>query len=208
MITLMRLVFSNPESLSQAGNAAVIIGLIGDIIILFIPTKLKLLEKLAAIFFILVIIVGVKMEGIADQWKNEPRLVTAKLADDISKKVLPLLRVDRPPSMGIDPLTPANIDLANQLFPLLKGAHANEGAAQFQVGPVRGVVAAYVTLNERGKKFAEAFAQALNDNGIEAKAVPGLMEPVFHTPTPAGGKGLDPTEPGHSWVITVVGDKP
>jgi len=136
-----------------------------------------------------------------------PRYATPALRRRLNDGVLPLFPKDRPPAVGAVPATKDNADFAIEIASIL-GAPLNEGAAQIQVGPVKGVVAAYVTRNERGKRFAEAFAKALNDSGIEAAAVPGLMESLFRTPTPSGGKGLDPTEPGQSWVVIVVGERP
>jgi hypothetical protein len=132
-----------------------------------------------------------------------PRLMTAELVKRLTDDVLPLIPKDRPPSIGALPATVYNLQFASQLASVL-GLNVNQGAAEVQVGPARGVVAAYVTLNERGKKIAEAFAKALNDSGIQATAAPGLMERLFHIP----GSNLDPTDPGSSWVVIVVGDKP
>ncbi len=130
--------------------------------------------------------------------------LTKRLTDD----VLPLIPMDRKPSIGALPANVNNLQFAAQVASVL-GTDINQGAAETQVGPTRGVVAMYVTLNERGKRLAEAFAKALNDSGIDAAAVPGLMERIFHpVPNNPNFVPMDPTQPGQSWVVIVVGDKP
>lgn len=146
-----------------------------------------------------------KAELALEQFKA-PRPMTPDLRRRLIEDVLPLLPKDRMPAVGAVPATRNNLEFAAQIASII-GVPLGQAAAEFQVGPQRGVVAAYVTLNERGKKIAEAFAKALNDSGISAAAVPGLMENLFH-PRPNGSAPMDPTEPGQSWVVVVVGDKP
>jgi hypothetical protein len=138
-----------------------------------------------------------------------PRRLLSELQKRLTEEVVPLIPKDRLPSVGALPATVYNLQLATQIASALGIGSLNQGAAETNVGPARGVVAAYVTLNERGKAFAEALAKVLNEGGITAAAVPGLMERLFH-PVPGndGFKPMDPTEPGQSWVVIVVGDKP
>ena len=137
-----------------------------------------------------------------------PRLITSELIERLAKDVLPLIRASRAPAIGALPATLDNLQFAFKLASVLD-AQVNQGAAEVQVGPVRGVIAKYVTLNEQGKKLAEAFAQALNDSDIPALAVPGLMEQIFHpSPKNPSTVPLDPTLPENSWVVIVVGEKP
>jgi hypothetical protein len=76
----------------------------------------------------------------------------------------------------------------------------NQSAAEIQVGPVRGVVARYITGNERGENFAKALADALLGEGISAVAEGGMMDKVI--------KPDNRNDEGNSWVVIAVGEKP
>ena len=137
-----------------------------------------------------------------------PREISPTLIAQLQKEVVPLIPLQRKPSVGAVPATVYNLDFAQKIAAVL-GVQVNQGAAEFQVGPARGVVAVYVTKNEQGKRFAKTFVKVLNENGIAASAAPGLMENLFHSnPKRPEGKPLDPTSPGHAWVVIVVGEKP
>jgi hypothetical protein len=137
-----------------------------------------------------------------------PRPMSTKLEQQLKDTVVQLIPQDRPPAVGAMPATLYNLQFAEWIASIL-GIQFNQGAVEANVGPARGVVAVYITLNERGKRLAEAFAAVLNENGISASAEPGLMERLFHPiPNNPNFKPMDPTEPGQSWVVIVVGDKP
>lgn len=137
-----------------------------------------------------------------------PRQMTPELKKRLLEDVLPVMPKDRRPSVGAVPENVYNLQFADQIASVL-GVDLHQAPAVAQVGPARGVVAKYVTRNERGKQFAEALAKALNDNGVAAGAIPGLMESLFNpSPTNPQFVPMDPTTPEQAWVVIVVGDKP
>lgn len=111
-------------------------------------------------------------------------------------------------SVGAIPFTFEGASLADQIFRALEAAGVNvsfnQGAAQVQVGAANGIVARATTGNEKGERFAASFAQAMNDMGIKATAVGGLLESIM-------GKlieqGRHRNDPANEWVVIVVGDK-
>jgi hypothetical protein len=112
-------------------------------------------------------------------------------------------------SVGAIPFSFESASLADQIVRALKEAHVNadmnEGAAEVQVGAAHGVVAVATTGNEKGEKFAAAFAKTMNDSGIKTTASSGLLESVMGETIKQGRKR---TDDGFSWVVIVVGDKP
>jgi hypothetical protein len=111
-------------------------------------------------------------------------------------------------SVGAVPFTFESASLANQIVLALKAAGANvdlnQGAAEVQVGAANGVVARATTGNDKGEQFALTFAQAMNENGIKAKAIGGLLEDIMQKSIEGGRPRNDP---GNEWVVIVVGDK-
>jgi hypothetical protein len=66
MTDLLLRLFPDAETLKSVGNDVLIAGLIGDILVLFFPSRRTVLEKALAAFFIIVIITGIWMERVAD----------------------------------------------------------------------------------------------------------------------------------------------
>jgi hypothetical protein len=62
----LRNLLSDPATLKVFGNDLLIFGLVGDIIVLFVPSSRKVLEKVLAAFFIVLIITGIVIERTAD----------------------------------------------------------------------------------------------------------------------------------------------
>lgn len=130
-----------------------------------------------------------------------PRVLSEEQQASIGEKVSSF--VGQRVSIGAIPTTFEHVALAEMISKALhKGGLTpdfNQGAAEVQVGPTKGVVARYVTGNERGKTFAEVLASALRDEGIAAGAVPDMMKYLI--------KQEEVNVEGHSWVVIVVGEK-
>jgi hypothetical protein len=127
--------------------------------------------------------------------------------------------------IGAVPLSTESFDLANKIVETLKlksaemNANMNQAgiAAEMGVagrnmksipeGIMRGVLVKYSTGNERGQKFAEALAAALNSEGITAFATGGLNEDQIEGRM---SQGLDPrrNDVRNEPVFVVVGEKP
>ncbi|HUJ79475.1 MAG TPA: hypothetical protein VLY45_04075, partial [Nitrospiria bacterium] len=136
-----------------------------------------------------------------------PRVLSDDQIQSLAREMLPFKgqRV----SVGAVPATFETVSLADQILHALlmagMNADANPGAAQVQVGIVRGVVARAITGNAKGERFAATFVKALTEKGISATAMDGLLESVMDASIKQG-RGRN--DPGHEWVVIVVGDKP
>lgn len=131
-----------------------------------------------------------------------PRVLSEEQQASIGEKVSSF--VGQRVSIGAIPTAFEHVALAEMISQALhKGGltpNFNQGAAEMHVGPTKGVVARYVTGNDRGKTFAEILASALRDEGIAAGAVPDMMKSLI--------KQEEVNVEGHSWVVIVVGEKP
>jgi len=114
-------------------------------------------------------------------------------------------------SVGAVPPTFEAATFAEQILRILKGANINadlnQGAAEVQVGLAHGVVARYFTFSDKGKELAQAFAAALNDEGILCTAVNGLMEVLIKNREEKQNSSLNKSDSYIQWVIIVIGDK-
>jgi hypothetical protein len=127
--------------------------------------------------------------------------------------------------IGAVPLSTESFDLANKIVETLKlkpaemNANMNQAgiAAEMGVagrnmksipeGIMRGVLVKYSTGNDKGQRFAEALAGALNTESITAFATGGLNEDQIEGRI---SQGLDPqrNDVRNEPVFVVVGDKP
>jgi hypothetical protein len=111
-------------------------------------------------------------------------------------------------TVGASPVTSESGPFADQLVLALKtagvSAARNDSSAQIQVGSPQGVVARYVTGNDRGEQFAKSLADALTANGIAATATGGLVEEIMENITK---QGRPINDPANEWVVVAVGDK-
>jgi hypothetical protein len=127
--------------------------------------------------------------------------------------------------IGAVPLSTESFDLANKIVETLKlkpaemNANMNQAgiAAEMGVagqnmkstpeGIMRGVLVKYSTGNDKGQRFAEALAGALNTESITAFATGGLNEDQIEGRI---SQGLDPqrNDVRNEPVLVVVGDKP
>ncbi|HEY7971721.1 MAG TPA: hypothetical protein VID96_02260, partial [Xanthobacteraceae bacterium] len=83
-------------------------------------------------------------------------------------------------------------------------AARNDTSAQIQVGSPQGVLARYVTGNDRGEQFAKLLVEALSASGIAANATGGLVEEIMENITK---QGRPINDPANEWVVVAIGDK-
>jgi hypothetical protein len=111
-------------------------------------------------------------------------------------------------TVGASPVTVESGPFADQLVLALKtagvSAARNDSSAQIQVGSPQGVVARYVTGNDRGEQFAKLLAETLTANGIAANAAGGLVEEIMENITK---QGRPLNDPANEWVVIAIGDK-
>ena len=111
-------------------------------------------------------------------------------------------------TVGASPVTAESGPFADQIVLALKtagvSAARNDSSAQIQVGSPQGVVARYVTGNERGEQFAKLLAETLTANGIAANAAGGLVEEIMENITK---QGRPLNDPANEWVVVAIGDK-
>jgi hypothetical protein len=111
-------------------------------------------------------------------------------------------------TVGASPVTAESGPFADQLVLALKTADVsaarNDTSAQIQVGSPQGVVARYVTGNDRGEHFAKSLVEALTANGIVANAAGGLVEEIMENITK---QGRPINDPANEWVVIAIGDK-
>jgi hypothetical protein len=111
-------------------------------------------------------------------------------------------------TVGASPATTESGGFADQLVLALRSAgvsaNRNDASAGIQIGSTRGVVARYVTGNDRGERFAKSLAEELTADGISAKATGGLVEEIMKELVKLGRAINDPA---NEWVVIAVGDK-
>src|SRR3954467_4822272 len=86
METFITSFFVDASALKSFGNSILLVGLAGDILVLFISAKRHKLEKTLAVVFILIIIGGIALERIADSWA-EPRSLSVPQQAELRSKL-------------------------------------------------------------------------------------------------------------------------
>lgn len=111
-------------------------------------------------------------------------------------------------TVGAAPVSSESGPFADQLVLALKtagvSAARNDTSAQIQVGSPQGVLARYVTGNDRGEQFAKLLVEALSASGIAANATGGLVEEIMENITK---QGRPINDPANEWVVVAIGDK-
>jgi hypothetical protein len=111
-------------------------------------------------------------------------------------------------TVGASPATPESALLADQLVQALKSAGVaavrNDSSAEIQVGSAQGVVARYVTGNDRGEQFAKSLTAELTSDGIAANATGGLVEEIMQALVK---QGRPINDPANEWVVVAIGGK-
>jgi hypothetical protein len=137
---------------------------------------------------------------------NGPRTLTEQQVQSLVQKMAEFKH--HHVTVGASPVTAEAGPFADQLVLALKtagvSAARNDSSAQIQVGSPQGVVARYVTGNDRGEQFAKLLAATLTANGIAANAAGGLVEEIIENITK---QGRPLNDPANEWVVIAVGDK-
>jgi hypothetical protein len=137
---------------------------------------------------------------------NGPRALTEQQVQSLVQKMAEFKH--HHVTVGASPVTVESGPFADQLVLALKtagvSAARNDSSAQIQVGSPQGVVARYVTGNDRGEQFAKLLAETLTANGIAANAAGGLVEEIMENITK---QGRPLNDPANEWVVIAIGDK-
>ena len=137
---------------------------------------------------------------------NGPRTLTEQQVQSLVQKMAEFKH--HHVTVGASPVTAEAGPFADQIVLALKtagvSAARNDSSAQIQVGSPQGVVARYVTGNDRGEQFAKLLAETLTANGIAANAAGGLVEEIMENITK---QGRPLNDPANEWVVIAVGDK-
>jgi hypothetical protein len=137
---------------------------------------------------------------------NGPRALTEQQVQSLVQKMAEFKH--HHVTVGASPVTAESGPFADQIVLALKtagvSAARNDSSAQIQVGSPQGVVARYVTGNDRGEQFAKLLAEALTANGIAANAAGGLVEEIMENITK---QGRPLNDPANEWVVVAIGDK-
>jgi len=137
---------------------------------------------------------------------NGPRALTEQQVQSLVQKMAEFKH--HHVTVGASPVTAESGPFADQIVLALKtagvSAARNDSSAQIQVGSPQGVVARYVTGNDRGEQFAKLLAETLTANGITANAAGGLVEEIMENITKQGRAINDPA---NEWVVVAIGDK-
>ena len=137
---------------------------------------------------------------------NGPRALTEQQVQSLVQKMSEFKH--HHVTVGASPVTVESGPFADQLVLALKtagvSAARNDSSAQIQVGSPQGVVARYVTGNDRGEQFAQSLTETLAANGIASNATGGLVEEIMENITK---QGRPINDPANEWVVIAIGDK-
>jgi hypothetical protein len=110
-------------------------------------------------------------------------------------------------TVGASPVTLESGRFADQLVLALRAAgvsaERSDSSAGIQVGAAHGVVARYVTGNQRSEQFAKSLTEELAADGLAARAVNGLVEEIMQALVK---QGRPINDPANEWVVVAIGD--
>jgi len=110
-------------------------------------------------------------------------------------------------TVGAAPVTLESGRFADQLVIALRAsgvsAERSDSSAGIQIGPTHGVVARYVTGNQRSEQFAKSLTEELAADGITARAMNGLVEEIMQALVK---QGRPINDPANEWVVVAIGD--
>jgi hypothetical protein len=174
MDAFIRGLASSADELKSIRFTILIIGVAGDILVLFIPSSKKVLERSASVVFIIVIILGIWIDHIGDRWATGPRSLTDKQRERLVAELTPFS------GQIFQMITYPNCDECSDTFMLVYNALITAGWAR--EGPPVGIpIGAQQTIlvhvsdeaSDRTKGAGGKLASALNEKGIAAKIMMG-----------------------------------
>jgi len=144
-----------------------------------------------------------------DAKTEPPRLSGRALSDEqvqaLVRRMTPFLHQHI--TVGASPVTLESGRFADQLVIALRAAgvsaERSDSSAGIQVGAAHGVVARYVTGNQRSEQFAKSLTEELAADGFAARATNGLVEEIMQALVK---QGRPINDPANEWVVVAVGD--
>ena len=110
-------------------------------------------------------------------------------------------------TVGASPVTLESGRFADQLVVALRAAgvsaERSDSSAGIQIGATHGVVARYVTGNQRSEQFAKSLTEELAADGFAARAMNGLVEEIMQALVK---QGRPINDPANEWVVVAIGD--
>jgi len=193
----------------QLGYALLIIGLVGDVAVLLVPTRWITIEKAASVVFTLLVIAGVAIEHNADVLAKASRVLSAQQLKSAAEKFAPFKGAGVV-CVGASPVTFESESLAVQLRLVFEADEFGQCAGKdevisYRLGLVRGVVVVFTSGNSKGERFAKAVAEILDKDGISAVPI-GRTDPGLAKYLQQSGKSVN--DDAFSGITIGVGDKP
>lgn len=166
--------FPTAEDLKAFGNNALILGLVGDIAVLFIPSTKRILERTLAIVFILFIIGGVWMEHIADKALGTPRSLSLDAQARVAAKLCPFgpKVFDELVVAGSDTLFMGQVENVWKKCNWTAVGIQDRDRVASELADTVGVRFLYDPNRPDLRGAAEAYSAGLNSEGISATAEP------------------------------------
>jgi hypothetical protein len=110
-------------------------------------------------------------------------------------------------TIGASPVTLESGRFADQMVVALRAAgvsaERSDSSAGIQIGTTHGVVARYVTGNQRSEQFAKSLTEELAADGFAARAMNGLVEEIMQALLK---QGRPINDPANEWVVVAIGD--
>jgi hypothetical protein len=147
--------------------------------------------------------------GSTDARAEPPKLPGRALSDEqvqsLARRMAPFLHQHI--TVGASPVTLESGRFADQLVLALRAAgvsaERSDSSAGIQIGATHGVVARYVTGNQRSEQFAKSLTEELAADGFAARAVNGLVEEIMQALVK---QGRPINDPANEWVVVAVGE--
>jgi hypothetical protein len=144
-----------------------------------------------------------------DARAEPPKLPGRSLSDQqvqsLVKRMAPFIHQHI--TVGAAPVTLESGRFADQLVLALRtagvSAERSDSSAGIQIGATHGVVARYVTGNQRSEQFAKSLTEELTADGFAARAMNGLVEEIMQALVK---QGRPINDPANEWVVVAIGD--
>ncbi|MBV8746571.1 MAG: hypothetical protein JO134_16160 [Xanthobacteraceae bacterium] len=144
-----------------------------------------------------------------DARAEPPRLPGRALSDEqvqsLARRMTPFTHQHI--TVGASPVTLESGRFADQLVLALRAAgvsaERSDSSAGIQIGATHGVVARYVTGNQRSEQFAKTLIEGLAADGITARVMNGLVDEIMQALVK---QGRPINDPANEWVVVAIGD--
>jgi hypothetical protein len=157
----------SPQFLSSAGFWLIIIGLLGEAIVIFAPIGTRRLEKALSLTFTVLIAIGVAAEHIGDSEKAGPRHLTSRQKERIIEALRPFV------GQQFQMITYPGCEECSSTFVLIYGILTDAGWVREglpQGVPIGAMQSVLVNASDRSddntKNAAKVLVSSLNNDGI------------------------------------------